>query len=152
MDIIITGGAEVKNNAAIREFKKYKSQINQIEEIIEHSKPGALIEHESSVRKKLRHLNELKVDLKDYSSVVERYEELLEYVSKRMLEEYNKKNNTDFDFYEVVRGNYNVFLNSGIMTVLTKMHIPKLVGKEFEETFPDNPKDCLLYTSPSPRD
>ncbi len=141
MDIIITGGAEVKNNAAIREFKKYKSQINQIEEIIEHSKPGALIEHESSVRKKLRHLNELKVDLKDYSSVVERYEELLEYVSKRMLEEYNKKNNTDFDFYEVVRGNYNVFLNSGIMTVLTKMHIPKLVGKEFEETFPDNPKD-----------
>ena len=131
----------MKNNAAIREFKKYKSQINQIEEIIEHSKPGALIEHESSVRKKLRHLNELKVDLKDYSIVVERYEELLEYVSKRLLEEYNKKNNTDFDFYEVVRGNYNVFLNSGIMTVLTKMHIPKLALKEFEETFPDNPKD-----------
>ena len=57
----------MKNNAAIREFKKYKSQINQIEEIIEHSKAGALIEHESSVRKKLRHLNELKIDLKDYS-------------------------------------------------------------------------------------
>lgn len=131
----------MKNNAAIREFKKYKSQINQIEEIIEHSKAGALIEHESSVRKKLRHLNELKIDLKDYSEVVEKYEELLEYVSQRLLEEYNKKNNTDFDFFEVVRGNYNVFLNSGIMTVLTKMHIPKLVGKEFEETFPDNPKD-----------
>ena len=131
----------MKNNAAIREFKKYKSQINQMEDIIEHSKPGALIEHESSVRKKLRHLNELKVDLKDYSIVVERYEELLEYVSKRLLEDYNKKNNTDFDFYEVVRGNYNVFLNSGIMTVLTKMHIPKLALKEFEETFPDNPKD-----------
>lgn len=131
----------MKNNAAIRKFKKYKSQINQIEEIIEHSKSGALIEHESSVRKKLRHLNELKIDLKDYSEVVEKYEELLEYVSQRLLEEYNKKNNTDFVFFEVVRGNYNVFLNSGIMTVLTKMHIPKLVGKEFEETFPDNPKD-----------
>nr|WP_205603098.1 helicase-related protein [Clostridium butyricum] len=141
MDIIIAGGVVVKNNAAIREFKKYKSQINQIEEIIEHSKSGALIEHESSVRKKLCHLNELKIDLKDYSEVVEKYEELLEYVSQRLLEEYNKKNNTDFDFFEVVRGNYNVFLNSGIMTVLTKMHIPKLVGKEFEETFPDNPKD-----------
>lgn len=131
----------MKNNAAIREFKKYKSQINQMEEIIEHSKLGALIEHESSVRKKLRHLNELKIDLKDYSQVVEKYEELLEYVSQRLLEEYNKKNNTDFDFFEVIRGNYNAFLNSGIMTVLTKMHIPKLVGKEFEETFPDNPKD-----------
>lgn len=131
----------MKNNAAIREFKKYKSQINQIEEIIEHSKPGALIEHESSVRKKLRHLNELKIDLKDYNEVVERYEELLEYVSQKLLAEYNRKNNTDFDFYEVVRGNYNVFLNSGIMTVLTKMHIPQLALKEFEETFPDNPKD-----------
>ena len=33
----------MKKNAAQREFKKYKSQINQIEEIVEHSKPGALI-------------------------------------------------------------------------------------------------------------
>ncbi len=29
----------MKKNAAQREFKKYKSQINQIEEIVEHSKP-----------------------------------------------------------------------------------------------------------------
>ena len=44
----------MKNNAAQRDFKKYKSQINQIEEIVEHSKIGALIEHESSIRKKLK--------------------------------------------------------------------------------------------------
>lgn len=132
----------MKKNAAIREFKKYKSQINQIEEIVEHSKSGALLEHESSIRKKLRSLKELeKCGLKDYEAVVEQYEELLEYVSKRMLEDYNKKNNTDFDFYDVVRGNYNSFLNSGFMTVLTKMHIPKLISKEFEENFPLNPKD-----------
>ena len=132
----------MKKNAAIREFKKYKSQINNIEEIVEHSKSGALLEHESSIRKKLRSLKELKeCGLKEHETVVERYEELLEYVSKRMLEDYNKKNNTDFDFYEVVRGNYNSFLNSGFMTVLTKMHIPKLISKEFEENFPLNPKD-----------
>ena len=132
----------MKKNAAIREFKKYKSQINQIEEIVEHSKSGALLEHESSIRKKLRSLKEFeKAGFKEYDEVVERYEELLEYVSKRMLEDYNKKNNTDFDFYEVVRGNYNGFLNSGFMTVLTKMHIPKLISKEFEENFPVNPKD-----------
>ncbi|MBE6062146.1 MAG: RNA helicase [Clostridium butyricum] len=132
----------MKKNAAIREFKKYKSQINQIEEIVEHSKNGALLEHESSIRKKLRSLKELKeCGFKDYETVVEKYEELLEYVSKRMLEDYNKKNNTDFDFYDVVRGNYNTFLNSGFMTVLTKMHIPKLISKEFEENFPLNPKD-----------
>lgn len=132
----------MKKNAAIREFKKYKSQIHQIEEIVEHSKSGALLEHESSIRKKLRSLKELeKCGLKDYETVVEQYEELLEYVSKRMLEDYNKKNNTDFDFYDVVRGNYNSFLNSGFMTVLTKMHIPKLISKEFEDNFPLNPKD-----------
>ena len=132
----------MKKNAAIREFKKYKGQINQIEEIVEHSKSGALLEHESSIRKKLRSLKELEnCGFKDYESVVERYEELLEYVSKRMLEDYNKKNNTEFDFYDVVRGNYTIFLNSGFMTVLTKKHIPQLISKEFEENFPLNPKD-----------
>lgn len=69
----------MKNNAAQREFKKYKSQINQIEEIVEHSKPGALLEHESSIRKKLKHLKELEnQSLKGYKGVYERYEELLE--------------------------------------------------------------------------
>ncbi|WP_297421974.1 helicase-related protein [Clostridium sp.] len=132
----------MKNNAAQREFKKYKSQINQIEEIVEHSKPGALLEHESSIRKKLRHLKELEdQSLKDFKEVYERYEELLENVSKRMIDSYNKKNNTEFDFYEVVRGNYNNYLNQGLMTILTKQHIPRLVAEEFEETFPKNPKD-----------
>ncbi|MBW6410612.1 helicase-related protein [Clostridium weizhouense] len=132
----------MKKNAAQREFKKYKSQINQIEEIVEHSKSGALIEHETAIRKKLRHLKELdNQGLKEYNQVCERYEELLEYTSKRMLDHYNEKNHTDFDFYQVVRGNYNNFLNQGLMTVLTKMHIPKLVAKEFEEKFPINPKD-----------
>lgn len=132
----------MKKNAALREFKKYKSQINQIEEIVEHSKTGALLEHENSIRKKLRHLREFENQgLKDYDEVVERFEELLEYTSKRLLDAYNKKNSTDFDFYEVVRGNYNSFLSVGLITVLTKMHIPKLVAKEFEENFPSNPKD-----------
>ncbi|NRT87736.1 helicase-related protein [Clostridium beijerinckii] len=132
----------MKNNAAQREFKKYKGQINQIEEIVEHSKPGALLEHESSIRKKLRHLKELEnQSLRDFNEVYERYEELLETVSKKMLDYYNKSNNTSFDFYEVVRGNYNSFLNQGLMTILTKQHIPKLVAKEFEENFPSNPKD-----------
>lgn len=135
----------MKNNVAQRDFKKYKSQINQIEEIVEHSKPGALIEHESSIRKKLKKLKELEgQSLKDFDDVCERYEAILENVSKRMLDSYNKKNNTEFDFYEVVRGNYNNFLNQGIITILTKQHIPKLIAKEFEENFPNNPKDEYL--------
>lgn len=137
----------MKKNAALREFKKLKSQINQIEEIVHHSKVGALIEQESSIRKKIRLLKEMeKEGFKEYQDVCDRYEEILEDASKRILEDYNKKNNTDFDFYEVVRGNYNTFLNSGVMTVLTKQHIPKLIGEAFEEAFPDNPKDEYMLT------
>ena len=142
----------MKKNAALREFKKYKSQINQIEEIVEHSKSGALIEHENSIRKKLRHLREFENQgLKYYNETVERYEEILEYVSKKLLYAYNEKNSTDFDFYEVIRGNYNSFLSVGLMTILTKVHIPKLVAKEFEENFPINPKDEYIQARPMRR-
>ena len=132
----------MKKNAMQREFKKLKSQINHIEEIAHNSKVGALIEQESSLRKKIRELIEMENEgFKDYKDVRDRYEELLEYISKRLLDNYNKKNNTEFDFYEVIRGNYNSFINSGFMTVLTKNHIPKVISKEFEENFPENPKD-----------
>ncbi|MDV4149483.1 helicase-related protein [Clostridium sp. AL.422] len=132
----------MKKNAMQREFKKLKSQINHIEEIAYNSKVGALIEQESSLRKKIRQLIDMENEgFKDYKDLRDRYEELLEYISKRLLDNYNKKNNTDFDFYQVIRGNYNSFINSGFMTVLTKQHIPKLISKEFEENFPENPKD-----------
>lgn len=131
----------MKKNASQREFKKLKSQINQIEEIAHHSKGGALMEHESTVRKKILLLMGMKNEgFKEYKDLLERYEELLEYIAKKILENYNNKNNCDFDYYQVVRGNYNSLLNSGIMTVLTKQHIPKMVSEEFEENFPRNPK------------
>lgn len=137
----------MKKNSSQKEFKKLKSQINHIEEIVYYSKPGALIEHESSIRKKLVKLKEMKNEgLKDFEDVYESYEELLENVSKRILDSYNKKNNTHFDFYEIIKESYNAFLNSGIMTVLTKNHIPKLIAEEFEKTFPDNPKDEYIET------
>lgn len=43
----------MKKNAALREFKKLKSQINQIEEIAHHSKVGALIEQELQLERRL---------------------------------------------------------------------------------------------------
>jgi len=135
----------MKKNVSQREFKKLKSQISQIEEIVHHSKPGALIEHETAIRKKLKKIKEMENEgFKDFKNVYEKYEELLEDISKRMLVDYNKRNGTDFEFYKVLRGNYNTFLNYGFMVLLTKLHIPKLVVKEFEENFPDNPKDEYL--------
>ncbi|URZ17473.1 helicase-related protein [Clostridium felsineum] len=135
----------MKKNGAQREFKKLKSQINQIEEIVYHSKPGVLIEHEAAVRKKLRELKEFeKEGFRDFEDIFNRYKELLDEIGKRMLQNYNQKNGTSFDFYEILEENYNAFYNSGLMTVLTKHHIPKLIAKEFEEKFPDNPKDEYL--------
>ncbi|MBU3159192.1 RNA helicase [Clostridium frigoris] len=132
----------MKKNEFQREFKKLKNQISQIAEIVHHSKPGALIEHETAIRKKLKKIKELENEgFKDFNKVYEKYKELLEDISKRMLEDYNNRNSTDFDFYQVLRENYNTFLDYGFMILLTKHHIPKLVIKEFEEKFPANPKD-----------
>lgn len=132
----------MKKNAAQREFKKLKGQIANIEDIIKHSKAGALVEQETALRKKLKTLKEMENQgFREYKEVVMKYEEALEEASKKLLEDYNKKNKTTFDFYDVIAGNYNSFLNSGFMTVLTKLHIPKIVGEEFEKNFPENPKD-----------
>ena len=132
----------MKNNALQREFKKLKNQFNQIENIAHHTKGGALIEHETTVRKKILLLLEMENEgFKDYEEVLDKYNNLLQDISIEILKDYNKKNNTDFDYYSVARGNYNSLVNSGIITVLTKNHIPKLIAKEFEENFPNNPKD-----------
>ena len=75
----------MKKGVAQREFKKLKGQINQIEEIVHHSKPGALFEHEAAIRKKLRTLKEMENErFKEYDDVCERYEDLLEEISKRI--------------------------------------------------------------------
>lgn len=132
----------MKKNAAQREFKKIKGQIAQIEEIVNHSKAGALFEHEAAIRKKINLLLEMENEgFKEYNDVLERYEELLEETAKRILDAYNKKNGTGFDYYQVVRGNYKLLLNSGFITVLTKHHIPGIIAEEFEKNFPDNPKN-----------
>jgi len=132
----------LKKNSMQRDFKKLKGQINQIEEIVYNSKPGVLLEHESTVRKKIRELQFMSNEgFKEYDSVCDRYYDLLEYVSKKILNNYNKKNGTDFDYYQVVRGQDKSLINSGIMTVLVKYHIPDLISREFEKKFPANPKD-----------
>lgn len=132
----------MKNNVAQKEFGRLKNQIAQIEQIVKNSKGNAFIEHETVVRKKILLLEQMdKEFIKDYDKVYERYQELLTFIGVKLIEDYNKKNNTEFDYYEVARGNYKSLVNSGIMTVLTKQHIPKMIKNEFEENFPDNPKD-----------
>lgn len=132
----------MKSRTIERNFRKIKNEIHQIEDIVKHTKPNALWEHEAAIRKKLKALKELqREDLRDFNKVYERYLELLETISKRLIEAYNRKNNTDYDFDEVVKDNYEAYLKSGIMSVLITSHIPKLIYKEFQHIFPANPKN-----------
>lgn len=125
-----------------RNFRKIKSQINQIEQIVRHTKPHMLWEHEASVRKKIKQLKEFEgLDNKEFRVVHERYSEILEYISKKLIEDYNRKNHTSYRFDEIVKGNYGAYLKSGAMSVLITKHIPKLIYHEFETIFPKNPKD-----------
>jgi ATP-dependent RNA helicase SUPV3L1/SUV3 len=125
-----------------RNFRKIKNQIQQIDEIVRHTKTNALWEHEASVRKKLKELSQFRrEELRDYDKVYEGYVDVLNYISERLLEDYNKKNNSSFDFYSIVRNNFESYVSSGIISVLIAEHIPKIISEEFDKVFPRNPKD-----------
>lgn len=132
----------MKKNAIERDFTKIKKQFKQIEEIAKHTKGNALWEHEVAVRKKLKVLKEYeKQNFKEYKNVLENYLELLEYISIRLIDQYNKKNNTLFNFKDIVKGKHANYLKSGIISVLITEHIPDFISGEFDRVFPDNPKD-----------
>jgi len=132
----------MKKGASERNFKKVKSQFNQIQEIVKHTKSNALWEHEAAVRKKLKELKEFKKEnFKDYKRVYENYSELLEYISIRLIEDYNKKNNTNFNFESILKNKGESYLKSGIISVLITEHIPEIISSEFERVFPSNPKN-----------
>lgn len=132
----------MKNGALDRNFKKIKSQFSQIQEIVKHTKPNALWEHEAAVRKKLKELKEFKKEnFKDYKRVYESYSQLLKYISIRLVEDYNKKNNTDFNFENILENKGESYFKSGIISVLITEHIPEIISSEFDRVFPSNPKN-----------
>ena len=136
------GGNKMKQGVIERNFKKVKSQFAQIQEIVKHTKSNVLWEHEAAVRKKLKELNEFKKEnFKDYKRVHENYSALLEYISIRLVEDYNKKNNTNFNFENILKNKGESYLKSGIISVLITEHIPEIISSEFERVFPTNPKN-----------
>ena len=132
----------MKTGTMERDFIKIKKQFKQIEEIAKHTKGNDLWEHEAAVRKKLKALKEYEnKNFKEHKSVYEKYLGLLEYISIRLIEDYNKKSNTDFNFQDIVKGKRGSYFKSGIISVLITEHIPDFISSEFDRVFPDNPKD-----------
>ncbi len=132
----------MKMGVVEKNFKKIKNQFTQVQEIVKHTKPNALWEHEAAVRKKLKELRGFKKEnIKDYKRVYENYSELLGYISIRLIEGYNKKNNTDFNFETILKNKGESYLKSGIISVLITEHIPEIISSEFDRVFPSNPKN-----------
>jgi len=136
------GGIKMKKGAIERNFKRIKNQFAQMQEIVKHTKSNALWEHEASVRKKMKELKLFEIEnFKEYKRVYENYLELLGYISRRLVDDYNKRNSTNFNFESILKNKEASYLKSGIISVLITEHIPELITREFDRVFPFNPKD-----------
>ena len=131
-----------KNRKDNREFKQLKEQLIGIRQVVKHTKIGNLWTHEASVRKKLKQLRQMDGhSIKGYENLVIDYHELLNEISRRLLEDYNEKNQTQFKFDEIAQEYESEYLSSGILTALVSSHIPTLMAEAFQTHFPHNPKD-----------
>ena len=124
------------------EFNGIRKQYSNIKQQVAKAKNNKLWHEEAVIRSKIKALKALpSKELKGYRQVYTDYVVLLEEVSIRLLEQYNKKNKVDYRFSEIVADNYAAYLNAGIMSVLMTNHIPKIVAEEFNRLLPANPKD-----------
>ncbi|HCL4547516.1 TPA: RNA helicase [Clostridium botulinum] len=132
----------MKKASIDRNFRKIKNSYSQTEDIVQHSKINSLWKQEASIRKKLKKLESMKDEnIRDFKEVYNNYSHLLDYISKKLVKDYNIKHNTNFDFHEIIKGNRKNYLKSGIVSVLITRHIPTMIFKEFDRIFPKNPKD-----------
>lgn len=142
----------MKAAAIERNFRKIKNQFPQTLKIVKHSKPNSLWEHEASVRKKIKTLLKFKdQSLNEYEDVYSDYVSLLNYISKKLLDEYNFENGTHFKFEKIIENAYDSYIQFGIINVLITNHIPEIVAKQFDLLFPSNPKNEYPFARNSKR-
>jgi len=131
-----------KDQRVQHEFDYIKKQYPKIKQQVAETKNNKLWHLEAVIRNKIKDLRTLPANnLNDYKRIYDGYASLLEDVSVRLLDNYNKTNNTDYKFEEIVLGKNKAYLSSGIISVLVTNHIPKIVAEEFNRLLPENPKD-----------
>jgi ATP-dependent RNA helicase SUPV3L1/SUV3 len=131
-----------KARKAMREFEKIREQLALTTQIVHNTKDAKLWDHEASVRKKIKALREMEYrEFPDLKHVYDGYLALLDEISVRLLNHYNKKKKTAYQFDEIVNTDRAGYISSGIISVLVTSHIPKIIAEEFKKYFPDNPKD-----------
>ncbi|NLA87183.1 MAG: RNA helicase [Clostridiales bacterium] len=131
-----------KAQKALREFEKIASDLDKTAHIVRNTKDGKLWNHEAAVRKKLKALKELEFrEFRDFKQVYDGYLELLDEISARLLNHYNKRKGTSYRFEDIIKTEKTGYISSGIISVLVTSHIPKIIAGEFNKHFPANPKD-----------
>lgn len=131
-----------KHRKDAREFKQLSEQLRSIRQIAGHTKVGNLWSHEAAVRKKIKALQQIdERSLPKFYQVYEGYLELLDEISRRLLDDYNERHQTNFRFEELVKTYQKEYLSSGIITALVSSHIPTIMVEAFTRCFPTNPKD-----------
>ncbi len=123
-------------------FERVRHNFSQIQRQASSSRARSLWHNESSIRSQLRQLGNLMLaDFPDGQSVYDQYTVLLDDVSRRVLEQYNRKTGTNYSFDAVVDKNRAEYLRSGILSVLLSDHIPGMVREEFRRLLPPYPQD-----------
>ncbi len=124
------------------EFAAIRGQYGKLKELAAHTKAKNLWQLEATVRDKLKALNRLRAHApRGFDEVNKNYIKLLEELSRRILDDYNRQHNTQFRFEEVVQGKFKAYQSAGVLSVLMTSHIPRLLAGAFNRCFPANPKD-----------
>jgi len=125
-----------------REFDLIKRALRRTEQIIASTKDSRLWDHEAALRKKIKALRSMQwAELEGFEEVYEGYVALLDTVSERLLNHYNRQRGTNYRFEEVVAEDRRGYLQSGIISVLVTHHIPRRMREEMARRFAENPKD-----------
>jgi ATP-dependent RNA helicase SUPV3L1/SUV3 len=125
-----------KARKAMREFDLIKSQLDQTAYIVKNTRDSKLWDHEASVRKRIKALKAMQHrDFKDFESVLDGYLALLDEISKRLLDHYNKRKGMSYRFEEIVGTDRDGYVSSGIISVLVTSHIPKVIAEQFKRCY-----------------
>ena len=93
-------GESMKKHRRIqREFDQIKKTLRRTEQIVNSTKDKKLWDHEASLRKKIKALRGMQwAELDGYEDVLEGYIDLLDTVSARLLNHYNKQKGDELHF------------------------------------------------------
>ena len=139
---------ERKWRMAFEELQKSYPQMRQ-----QAAASGArhLFHYETAIRNQIRRLRKIPEGLTpEYRTVFDGYTALLDDVSRRLLEQYNQKHQSDYRFESIVDGHREDYLSSGIIAVLMTSHIPQMVTAEFQRLLPKHPQEDYPKTRRMP--